>query len=442
MKTENTKKLTEVRRRHIRRLRFTAGLREMTTYHRAKALVPLAYLLALFLAWVNRSAVLTHISSDEPLVYHSMGFALLFVGLVALVEIIIVLGTPRGSAKIENALVEAGFVNSTRTPPLLFSVRKAADQSYIYEFDPNNIPFSRWERDREKLGAALRCQVVGVNLSTDGRRVLVRTVPICSTLPEKIYFKKEYISPEDFTLTLGMGLTGKLETVDLAVVPHLLIGGGTGSGKSVLAKCLLMQSLKKGGIIILADFKGGVDYAPVWHEKCQMVFAPDSLLATLDGLTAELEHRRGLFVATGAPNLTEYNKTTGEKLPRYIFACDEVAEVLDTTGLDKAEKEVFAQIVRCLSLIARQGRAFGIHLILSTQRPSADLIPGQIRTNLALRICGRADDILSRIILDSPAAAEQIPLDAQGRFVTNMGQTFQGFLFDDSILAEREGCGS
>lgn len=440
--SDTSKKRTQARRQFARRQRFFAGLREIAIYHRAKALVPLTYVLTVFLVWANRSAILTPISGGSSLVYHSLSLALLLVTLVLLVEIVIALGTPWRAAKTQEALVEAGFVNSTRTPPLLFSVRKAADQGYIYEFDPNNIPLSRWERDREKLGAALRCQVVGVNLSTDGRRVLVRTVPICSTLPEKIYFKKEYISPKDFTLTLGMGLTGKLETVDLAVVPHLLIGGGTGSGKSVLAKCLLMQSLKKGGTVILADFKGGVDYAPIWHEKCRMVFDPATLLATLEDLTAELERRRGLFMAAGTPNLTEYNKATGGKLPRYIFACDEVAEVLDTTGLDKREKEIYTRIVRCLSLIARQGRAFGIHLILFTQRPSADLIPGQIRTNLALRICGRADDILSRIILDSPAAAEQIPLDAQGRFVTNMGQTFQGFLFDDSILADREGCGS
>lgn len=436
-----SKTLAQARRRFVRRQRFFAGLREMTTYHQAKALVPLAYLLALFLAWANRGAVLTHISSDEPLVYHSMGFALLFVGLVALVEIIIVLGTPIGTAKIQNALVEAGFVNSSREPPLLLSIRKS-EQDYIYEFDPNNVSLSRWERDKEKIGAALRCQVVGVNMSPDGHRVLLHTVPIRSTLPETIYWKDEYLSPEDFTLTLGMSLTGKLETVDLATVPHLLIGGGTGSGKSVLAKLLLMQSLSKGASVILADFKGGVDYAPVWHKKCQMVFAPDTLRAALEGLSDELERRRELFVAAGTPNLTEYHKATGEKLPRYIFACDEVAEILDSTGLDKREKEVYAQIVRHLSLIARQGRAFGIHLILSTQRPSADLIPGQIRTNLALRICGRADDILSRIILDSPAAAEQIPLDAQGHFVTNMGQTFQGFLFDDSILAGREDYGS
>lgn len=165
-----------------------------------------------------------------------------------------------------------------------------------------------------------------------------------------------------------------------------------------------------------------------------MIFDPQSLLAALEELTAELERRRGLFLSAGTPNLTEYNKATGENLPRYIFACDEVAEILDTTGLDKAEKEVFAKIVRHLSLIARQGRAFGIHLMLSTQRPDAATIPPQIRTNMSLRVCGRADDILSQIILDSPAAAEQIPHDAEGRFVTNMGQTFQGFLFDDSIL--------
>lgn len=424
---------TQVRRQHIRRLRFTAGCREMLR-HPAKALVLLAYLLALAWAWINRGNLLTPLSFGNSLIYHCLGFALLLVALVLLVEIIIALGTPWRAAKIQEALVEAGFVNSTRIPPMLLSVRRAAKRSYIYEFDHGNLPLSVWERDKEKIGAALRCQVVGVKLSPDGRRVLLQAVPLCFALPEKIYWKNEYLSPEDFTLVLGMSLLGELETVDLATTPHMLIGGGTGSGKSVLVKCLLMQGLKKGATIILADFKGGVDYAPVWHKRCRMIFDPQTLLSALEELTAELERRRGLFLSAGTPNLTEYNKATGENLPRYIFACDEVAEILDTTGLDKAEKEVFAKIVRHLSLIARQGRAFGIHLMLSTQRPDAATIPPQIRTNMSLRVCGRADDILSQIILDSPAAAEQIPHDAEGRFVTNIGQTFQGFLFDDSIL--------
>lgn len=423
----------QARRRHIRRLRFDAGCREIIR-HPAKALVLLAYLLALAWAWINRGTLFTPLSFGNSLIYHCLDFALLLVALVLLVEIIIALGTPWRAAKIQEALVEAGFVNSTRIPPMLLSVRKAAKRSYIYEFDHGNLPLSVWERDREKIGAALRCQVVGVKLSPDGHRVLLQAVPLCFALPEKIYWKNEYLSPEDFTLVLGMSLLGELETVDLATTPHMLIGGGTGSGKSVLVKCLLMQGLKKGATIILADFKGGVDYAPVWHKRCRMIFDPQTLLSALEELTAELERRRGLFLSAGTPNLTEYNKATGENLPRYIFACDEVAEILDTTGLDKAEKEVFAKIVRHLSLIARQGRAFGIHLMLSTQRPDAATIPPQIRTNMSLRVCGRADDILSQIILDSPAAAEQIPHDAKGRFVTNMGQTFQGFLFDNSIL--------
>lgn len=438
MKNNEIKKiLDKIKRRHIRWLRFCAGLRELAVYHRAKLAIPIGYLLAVALIWGNWDKILSHIpcAGIAGMIFGwCASFAALPMGIVILVEIIIVLGTPCGAARIQDALVEAGFVNAARMPPLLLSIRKAADQGKIYEFDPGKIPLSRWERDKEKIGAALRCQVVSVKLSTDGKQVLVHGVPLRSALPEVIDWKDEYLSPEDFTLILGKSLTGKLEAVDLSVTPHILIGGGTGSGKSVLAKCLLMQTLKKGATVILADFKGGVDYAPVWHEKCQMVFAPDTLLATLEELTAELERRRELFVAVGTPSLSEYNKATGKNLPRYIFACDEVAEVLDTTGLNKTEKEIFSKIIRYLSLLSRQGRAFGLHLMLATQRPDATLIPGQIRTNLSLRICGRADDILSRIILDSPIAAEQIPLDAKGRFVTNMGQVFQGFLFDDSIL--------
>lgn len=435
MNTKDTKKQVAARRRKVRRQRFTAGLRDMTTYHRAKALIPLAYLLILALLWANRSRALVPLLGCGML-YHCVSFVLLFMGIVSLGEIIIILGKPIGAEKVENALIEAGFVNSTRKPPLLFSIHKSADKGRIYEFGVNNIPLSRWERDKEKIGAALRCQVVSVKLSTDGKRVFVHGLSLRSTLPEVIYWEDKYLSPEDFTVILGMSLTGRLETVDMATTPHLLIGGGTGSGKSILMKCLLMQALKKGAAVILADFKGGVDYAPVWHEKCQMVFDPDTLLVTLEELTAELERRRKLFVAAGTAHLAEYNKATGKNLPRCILACDEVAEVLGTTGLNKAEKEMLAQTVRYLSLLARKGRAFGLHLILATQRPDATLIPGQIRTNLPLRICGRADDILSRIILDSPTAAEQIPPDAKGRFVSNMGQTFQGFLFDDSSLNE------
>ena len=91
-------------------------------------------------------------------------------------------------------------------------------------------------------------------------------------------------------------------------------------------------------------------------------------------------------------------------------------------------------IDRMLSTIAWQGRAFGIHLILATQRPDATIIPGQIRNNMDFRVCGRADSVLSQIILDNTSAAEQIPKDARGRFITGDGTVFQGYLFDEGQL--------
>ena len=84
-----------------------------------------------------------------------------------------------------------------------------------------------------------------------------------------------------------------------------------------------------------------------------------------------------------------------------------------------------------LSIIARQGRAFGIHLILATQRPDANILSGQIRNNIGYRICGRSDYVLSQIILDNTEAADKIPKDSQGLFVNHEGMVFRAFYFDD-----------
>lgn len=84
--------------------------------------------------------------------------------------------------------------------------------------------------------------------------------------------------------------------------------------------------------------------------------------------------------------------------------------------------------------MTRLERPFGIHLILATQRPDINVVPGQIKSNLDFRGCGRADSILSQIILDNTSAADQIPKDARGRFITRDGTVFQRFLFDDRQL--------
>lgn len=145
-----------------------------------------------------------------------------------------------------------------------------------------------------------------------------------------------------------------------------------------------------------------------------------------------LEYRKEQLSDTGCKDLDTYNEATGNDLPRLVFACDEVAELLDKTGRSKEDRERLGQIENRLATLARLGRAFGIHLILATQRPDANIIPGQIRNNMDFRVCGRAESVLSQIILDNSSAAEQIPKDARGRFITGDGTVFQGYLFDET----------
>ena len=151
----------------------------------------------------------------------------------------------------------------------------------------------------------------------------------------------------------------------------------------------------------------------------------------------DLENRKEILRNSGYANINEYNNKNTNKLKRIIFACDEIAELLDKTGLSKESKELASQIESKLSIIARQGRAFGIHLILATQRPDANILSGQIRNNIDFRVCGRADNILSQIILDNTEASNKIPKESQGLFVTHDGVVFQGYLFDENnVFAE------
>ena len=349
--------------------------------------------------------------------------------------ILILFGTPYGFNKTSNEFQRIGMTNSAGEVPMLLT--RTQDKSHsnveILEFDAVGIPLTEWEKERGYIEAALNVNIVKIIEGRNKRRILLHVVPADSGLPDFIEWNDSYLIDDDSTLILGKSQLG-LESVDLSKIPHILLGGSTGSGKSILLKVLLVQSLKKNAIVSIADFKGGVDFPKVWHDKCKMCFDEDTLLTLLTGLTDELERRKTLFRDTGCANIGDYNKHSVVPLQRHIFACDEVAEVLDKTGLTKEQKERIGLIENRLSIIARQGRAFGIHLILATQRPDANILSGQIRNNIDCRVCGRADTILSQIILDNATAAEQIPKDKAGRFILHNGTVFQGFWVDDSNI--------
>lgn len=371
----------------------------------------------------------------SPVFKTAMEHPLLSYLLVGGMVLLTILIYPFGKRTTKDQFQCVGLVNHAGMPPELLRKHRDGDNPRItvWEFRNQSIPLQEWENKRLAIETALGITIVKLAYDKGKSRVRVYAVPAGDDLPEVLKWKDSYLSPKSFVLVLGEGYTGPV-TVNLAHIPHILLGGSTGSGKSVLLKLLLMQALLKGAEVYIADFKGGVDFQKVWHEKCRMCFTEEDLRYTLGQLVTVLEYRKSEFRALGCPNIDAYNDVAESSLPRLIFACDEVAEMLDKTGADNERKKLLAQIENKLSTIARQGRAFGIHLILATQRPDATIIPGQIRNNMDFRVCGRADSVLSQIILDNTSAAEQIPKDARGRFITGEGTVFQGYLFDEGQL--------
>ena len=340
-------------------------------------------------------------------------------------------GLPRGFLSIAQDIQRIGLKNAAGEHPILIDRHKEDGTVEVLTFLNHGVYLAQFEDYREKLESALDINIVSIEQGINNRTVRLRVVPASGALPAMLPWANRYLNNEEFVLVLGCGLAG-LVTINLATTPHILLGGSTGSGKSVLLK--LMESIKKGAVVCVADFKGGVDYPAVWQEHCRFCFTLEELMPLLDELLAILEERKRLFKNVGCANLGEYNAAMNEDLPRYIFACDEVAEVLDKTGLSKEQKEQVAQVESRLATIARQGRAFGIHLILATQRPDANILAGQIKNNIDCRVCGRADNILSQIILDSTDAADRISKTSRGRFLLHDGTVFQAFLFDDKTL--------
>lgn len=390
------------------------------------------YIICLFLSLVT--AIIASISmSSFPVSGINVIFGIAVAVNVFLLSLTLIDG-PYGPLMARKNLERIGLVNRVGEAPFLLWCHPdpEVENGLIFLFENRNIPREKWDEKKADIEAAYNIFISRIKDGRNRRLVVVYATPASCGLPDTVVWSPNYLSSTDFSLILGQGLMG-LVKVNLATVPHILLGGSTGSGKSVLLKSILMQCVEKGASVYIADFKGGIDFPGVWEESCHMILDEEKLLSTLKELTGELETRKFVLRQEGCANIHEYNTTVRPTYSRIIFACDEVAELLDKTGRSKADKEAIDTIISYLATIARQGRAMGIHLILATQRPDANIIPGQIRNNMDCRICGRADNILSQIILDNGDANDIIPKDAQGRFLMADGTVFQGFWFEDSM---------
>ena len=432
MKNTDKEKVYQHTRQKYLFLRIVAGVKEIVR-RKWKVIFVILYAVLMFDIWKHRYdfSPIDNTALFWGVYKSAIDTAFILIVILGGIGILILLGTPLGTRKIHENLLRIGFVNRAGECPILVSKYKdKKEKAIVLKFENRGIPITEWNRQYAELQTALNCYIAKIEYGKNLRYILLYPVSAKNNLPQKLYWSDEYLQKDSFVLVLGKGLVEE-ETVNLNKTPHLLLGGSTGSGKSMLLKLLVMQCVKKGAIVYIADFKGGVDFPSSWYDKCKLIFREQELLEVLTNIVIILEDRKEMFRETECANIDEYNQRTKSDLKRIVFACDEVAELLDKTGLGKEDKDLVLKIENKLSVIARQGRAFGIHMILATQRPDANILSGQIKNNIDYRVCGRADKVLSQIILDSPDAAEKIPKTVQGKFLTNSGVVFQGYLFDE-----------
>ena len=383
--------------------------------------------------WLIRFVFLGPDNKDvmAALAWRSSRLTSIFLFIILIIVYVLAYSQPFEAMRSHKSLLRAGFVNSVGEPPMLVSL--IYDGPLMrYQYSAEGIALKEWEDNKEVLENALNIVIGQIKETSDKQHILMTAVDGSFRYPEKMYWQARDAIKKD-EIVIGRNLYEDV-AVSLNTYPHFLIGGSTGSGKTVLLKFMLMQCLRNGYKVIIADFKGGVDYINVWHETCTFICDKDTVTKKLIKLLTTLESRKKILRDAGCVNISEYNRLNSLQLERIIFACDEVAELLDKTGADKVNKELSAKIESMIATIARQGRAFGIHLILATQRPDANIISGQIKNNIDYRVCGRADNVLAQIILDTADAASQIPKDEPGMFLNQEGIIFKGYLFEEADM--------
>lgn len=273
-----------------------------------KLLFVALYLAGAVWVWSKQEAVSAYAQSVEllsPIMLTAMTHAVAAYLLLGGVALAVLLVYPFGRKATQDQLQSIGLANHAGMAPDLLRKKRDRDNPRVtvWEFRNQSIPLTVWEDKQAAIEAALDVTIIKIIFGKSKSRVLVYAVPTQTSLPEVLRWSDAYLSPDSFVLTLGESLTGPV-TVNLAHIPHILLGGSTGSGKSVLLKLLLMQSLRKGAEVYIADFKSGVDFPKVWHQKCRMCFTEADLPIPSTSLWRCWNTARGGWRKPGVPTLT------------------------------------------------------------------------------------------------------------------------------------------
>jgi DNA segregation ATPase FtsK/SpoIIIE, S-DNA-T family len=256
------------------------------------------------------------------------------------------------------------------------------------------------------LALALSAHSIRMELPIPGKALVGIEVPNKSTAIVRL---REVMQTNEFVnhksklaIALGRDVAGHPMVADLAKMPHMLVAGATGTGKSVSINALFISLLYRNTpqdvkFIVIDPKRVELNlYNGIPHLLTPVIIENEKAVNALKWAVAEMDRRYKLLSEAGKRNIIEYNEASGLPMPYIVILVDELADLMAV-----AQADVEASIVR----LAQMARAVGIHLVLATQRPSVDIITGLIKANITSRVAfAVASQIDSRTILDSSGA--------------------------------------
>ena len=287
--------------------------------------------------------------------------------------------------------------------------------------EPNYVHMRNGRRTKVKVGKissladdlalALAARSIRIQAPVPGKNYVGIEVPNPSkslvSLRDMMESEEYHKIKSPLGMGLGQNVSGQPIAADLTTMPHLLIAGTTGSGKSVcvngIITCLLLQNTPNDLKLVMIDPKRVelTGYNGIPHLAAPVVVEMDRVISTLQWALREMDNRYKQFADIGARHIVEYNKKISrrkdsEKMPYIVIIIDELADLMMLAPEDTE---------RAVTRLAQLARATGIHLIIATQRPSVDVVTGLIKANFPARIAfAVASSTDSRVILDSTGA--------------------------------------
>jgi len=306
------------------------------------------------------------------------------------------------------------------------------------------------ERDLA-LALAAPTGTIRIEAPIPGRSLVGIELPNIS--PEFVPLRKMFDAdimkknPSKLAVSLGLDVSGKPVIADLGRMPHVLIAGQTGSGKSVCINTFLCSLLFRATPselkLILVDPKRVelTGYNGIPHLLSEVITDPKEVVSALRWLQSEMDRRYKLFSQAGVRNIESYNEMSGfQAMPYIVLFIDELADIMLFSPVEVED---------AITRIAQMSRATGIHMVLSTQRPSVDVITGLIKANIPCRIAfAVSSQIDSRVILDTQGAEKLLgkgdmlylppdqakPVRIQGAFVSDKeANSLTKFLKDQGV---------